>query len=249
MNMLVKVGGGVLGAALAALIGDKVYSAHHYDEDGFNANGFDRGGYDREGFNREGYDREGYDREGYDQKGFNREGFDREGYDRRGFDSRGFNRRGFDCDGFDINGYDSDGFDRKGYNNLGLDRSDRDSSYYRSSIREMRELAQKAHRQMKQGEFAYAFRDIRVDSEKALKAILGHRGKVVEKGESLNSMIYRCRRYKLIPADLSEKLDGLRFQCNDAQHDTEVEKNYNDAHFCYKTLCETIDYLESTTQD
>ena len=248
MNMLVRIGGGVLGAALAALIGDRIYSAHHYDEDGFNANGFDREGYDREGFNREGYDREGYDQDGYDHKGFDREGFDREGYDRRGFNSLGFNKRGFDRDGFDIDGYDSDGFDRKGYNRLGLDRGDHDSGYYRSSIVEMRELAKKAHRQMKQGELAYAFRDIRVDSEKALKAILRHRGKTVEKGESLNSMICRCRMYKLIPADLSEKLDGLRFQCNDAQHDTEVEKDYNDAHFCYRTLCETIDYLESTTQ-
>lgn len=248
MNILFKGGASLLGVAIAALVGDKLYSEHHYGEDGFNPKGFDRDGYDRDGFNKDGFDREGYDREGFDKKGFSRDGFDREGYDRCGFDSQGFDRRGFDCEGFDAEGIDSSGYNRKGYNSLGLDRGGYDSGSYKASIEDMREMAQKAHGQMKQGELPYAFRDIRVDAEKVLKAILRHHGKRVEKGESLSDMIYRCRRSKLVPADLCENLDGLRFQCNDAQHDTGVEKGYNDAHFCYKTLCEAIDYLEETTQ-
>lgn len=249
MNILFRVGVGLFGTAVAAFIGDKLYSEHHYGEDGFNPNGYDRDGYDRDGFNKDGFDREGYDRAGFGSRGFNREGYDCEGYDRHGYDSQGFNRRGFDRDGFDADGIDSSGYNRKGYNSLGVDRGGYDASFYSSSIKDMGELAQKAHRQMKQGELAYAFRDIRVDTEKVLKAVLRHNGKTIEKGESLNDMIYRCRKSKLIPAELCDKLDSLRFQCNDTQHDSEVEKEYNDAHFCYKTLCEAIDFLEEATQD
>lgn len=248
MNILLRVGAGLLGTAVAAFIGDKLYSEHYYNEDGFNPNGYDRDGYDREGFNEDGFDCEGYNRSGFDKRGFNRDGYDEEGYDRSGYDSQGFNRRGFDHDGFNADGLDSSGYNRKGYNDIGVDRSGFDSSYYSSSIKEMRELAQKAHGQMKQGELPYAFRDIRVDSEKVLKAVLRHSGKKIDKGENLSDMIYKCKQSKLVPLKLCEKLDSLRLQCNDTQHDTEVEKNYNEAHFCYKTLCEAIDFLEEATQ-
>lgn len=247
MNILLRFVAGLSGTAVAAFIGDKLYSEHYYKEDGFNPNGYDRDGYDREGFNEDGFDREGYNRAGFDKRGFNRDGYDQEGYDRSGYDSQGFDRRGFDHNGFNSDGLDSSGYNRKGYNNDGIDRVGFDFGYYSSAIKEMRELAQKAHGQMKRGELPYAFRDIRVDAEKVLKAILRHNGKRIDKGENLSDMIYKCKRSKLVPLELCEKLDGLRFQCNDTQHDTEVEKSYNEAHFCYKTLCEAIDYLEEIT--
>ena len=247
MNILLRVGVGLFGAAVAGFIGDKLYSEHHYDDDGFNSKGFDREGYDREGYDESGYNRDGYNRNGFNIEGFNREGYNSEGYDRDGYNFEGYNSRGFDCDGFGADGYDSYGYNRKGYNSLGVDRDGRDASFYSESIKYMRSLAQKAHGQMKQGELAYALRDIRVDAEKVLKAIIRHKGKIIEKDESLYVMICECRRSRLLPAELCDKLDGLRYQCNDTQHDTEIEKEYNEAHFCYKTLCEAIDYLETIT--
>lgn len=251
------------GTAIVGFVGSKLIDRYHYDEDGYNSLGFDRDGYNRagfardgfdcEGFDDEGYDRDGYDWEGYSRQGldidgFNREGLDNEGYDRLGYNVQGFDRRGLDRDGFDAHGYDSKGFDRRGYNALGEDRSGHDSEYYETIIAEMRQLARKAHGQMKQGEFAYALRDIRVDTERVLKAIIEHKGKGLEEFDNLSSMISKCRRSKFISEELCEKLDGLRGQCNDTQHDTRKEKNYDQVHFCYMTLNEAIDRLEALTQ-
>ena len=117
---------------------------------------------DRYVYGKDGYNGLGYDREGRDREGRDKEGRDRQGFDRWGRDINGRDRYGYDDDGYDVFGYDRQGYDKQHYNKDGEDKSNHTREYYRSKIKEMSDLAGKAHTQMKEKEFPYALHDIRI---------------------------------------------------------------------------------------
>lgn len=247
-----KIFGVAITAAVTALVGIGIgikaaCDNGIYNEDGFNNRGFNREGYDRDGYDKDGYNSAGYDRNGRDKDGYDKEGYDVAGYDVAGYDRDGRDRRGYDRRGYDKEGYDEDGFNSQGYKSNGLDCSDYGKEYYMQKIKEAKELLQSAAREMKRGELPYALHDIRIGLEKCIKCIIEHRiGEEYCEG-TLHHNIEVCSEHELFSDAFIEKLMSAKNHCNDAQHDSDIEKGYNQVYFSYKVLEEVLELLERRT--
>ena len=167
----------------------------------------------------------------YDTEGYNRQGFDKDGYDREGY-----NKNGFDRFGYDKNGFDSDGFDQNGYDIMGVDRSEHTCMYYADKYKEIRECLNKAKTQMKREEFGYALHDIRIGLEKGVKCVIAHFKGDEYISDSLDENITFCKYNGLIEREFVEELYDAKNHCNELQHDSLVQKEYNQVYFAYKVL-------------
>lgn len=222
MNKIIIAIRAVLTGAIGGVVsgGKFIYNKFHYDEDGFNLFGFDKEGYDRNGYDKSGYDRQGYDQSGYDKTGFNQSGFDKEGFDQSGYD-------------------------KNGYNKSGLDKGNLSVNDYRKILFEMNELHNKAYNQMKKGDYGYALHDIRIGLEKGVKCVISHLIGSFNMNNSLDDNITICKNSGLLERDFVEKLYNAKRHCNDAQHDSNVKKEYNQVYFSYKVFEELVEKVQA----
>lgn len=245
--VIIIIGAALLIGAIAGIIKVRksIYKKNHFDKDGFNLLGFDKDGFDRNGYNNKGYNRYGFDSSGYDKNGFNQYGFDKDGYDRFGFNKKGYNRKGYDRTGYDKYGYNQNGYDKNGYNKNGLDKSDFSIDYYRDVLFEMKKLHSKAYEQMRKCAYGYALHDIRIGLEKGVKCVISHLMGIPNMNSSLDDNITICKRYGLLDREFVEKLYDAKNHCNDAQHDNNIKKEYNQVYFSYKVLEELIEDVQA----
>lgn len=235
----------------AATIGTAIKKKYTYDEEGYNASGYDRHGFDKDGYNKHGYNKDGYnsygyDSKGYDKNGYNKEGFDNKGYDKQGYNANGYDKNGYDKKGYDrygynINGYNCNGFnrsgyDKKGYNARGKDIGGNSKLFYASKYKEIEQLLNKTKSQMNNQEFSYALHDIRVGLEIGIKCIIQHLSGEERSDQTLSSNITYCKEKGLLDKDFVEKLYSAKNHCNEAQHDSGKQKEYNQVYFSYKVL-------------
>ena len=239
MGNLIK--GGLIVAAGAFVICGIVHlvRANYYGIDGYNGYGYDRNGRDRDGFDREGFDSDGYDRQGFDHLGWDREGYSQFGFDKDGFDRNGRDRKGFDRFGFCPAGIDRGGINRQGAEKIILD---------------VEKLKNRAWVEMKASGFREALANIRTGIDHCVMLILKHRtGRDFDDYDSnMQSRIEKCRYYNVLNDDEVCKLQEARKHSN-AIHNLQINKEFNQVYFCFKTLEELIaksrEYLDIRNTD
>ena len=99
---------------------------------------------------------------------------------------------------------------------------------------------------MKQGNFEYALRDIRVGIEIGISCILLHKIGSEFEDKSLKQRIETCESHGIFDCYYTKQLLSAKNHCNDTMHGN-CDKDYNQVHFCYKTLEEIIDTLQIMT--